>query len=155
MEPILRAAALYFVVWFIMRLSGRRTFAELTTFDFVLLLIIGEATQQGLLGDDFSITNAALVVLTLVMIDIGLTYLKGRCPSVERVMDGLPLVIVDHGRALRDRMERARIDLDDVLEQARSRRGLERLDQIKYAVLERSGGISIIPYSSPPPSPPD
>ena len=64
MDMILRGAAIYAAVWFIFRLSGRRTMAQMTTFDFVLLLICGEATQQGLLGDDFSITNAAFVVLT-------------------------------------------------------------------------------------------
>jgi uncharacterized membrane protein YcaP (DUF421 family) len=77
--------------------------------------------------------------------DIGLALLKERSPLVEKLIDGVPLVIVEDGRLLEGRMRWARVDEDDVLTAARETQGLERLDQIKYAVLERSGGISIIP----------
>jgi uncharacterized membrane protein YcaP (DUF421 family) len=146
MEPVLRATAVYVIVWLIFRVAGRRTFAEMTSFDFVLLLIVGDSAQQALLGNDFSITNATIVVITLVGIDIALSLVKQASPAVERVIDGLPIVIVDHGRQLDERMRRARVDVDDVLDEARKLQGLERLDQVKYAVLERNGGISIIPY---------
>ena len=130
----------------VFRISGRRTLAELTTFDFVLLLIIGEATQQALLGEDFSFTNAVLVIVTLVTLEIGLSLLKGWTPSLGKLLDGTPMILVDHGHVLRDRMHKARIDEADILESARRLRGIERLDQIKYAVLEVSGGITVIPY---------
>ena len=145
MESILRAAAIYFFLLILFRLAGRRTLAELTAFDFVLLLIIGESTQQGLLGDDFSVTNAFVVIASLVALDIGFGLVKARFPSVARLVDGLPLVIVENGNPLTERMRRARIGVDDVLHSARASHGLERLDQIKFAVLEISGGISIIP----------
>jgi uncharacterized membrane protein YcaP (DUF421 family) len=145
MEPVFRAAAMYTVVWMVFRLTGRRTFAEMTAFDFVLLLICGEATQQALLGNDFSITNGALVVLTLVAIDLVLSMVKQRMPAVERVIDGLPIILIENGRMLRDRMNRERVDEGDIMEAARELRGLERLDQIKYAVLEKNGGITIVP----------
>jgi uncharacterized membrane protein YcaP (DUF421 family) len=74
-----------------------------------------------------------------------LSLLKQRSRRFERIMDSVPTIIVADGRPLKDRMERERIDEEDVLEQARATHGLERLDQIRYAVLERSGGISIIP----------
>ena len=73
MDSVLRSAAIYIVVLFVFRVAGRRTLSELTTFDFVLLLVIGEATQQALLGDDFSITNAFIVIVSLVGMDITLT----------------------------------------------------------------------------------
>jgi uncharacterized membrane protein YcaP (DUF421 family) len=145
MNSVLRAAAIYVALMLIFRLMGKRTLSQMTTFDFVLLLIISETTQQAMVGNDFSIVNAILAILTLVMIDLGLSLLKQRFPSLDRWMDGLPLIIVEDGRPLRDRMKRARVDESDVLESARENHGLERLDQIKYAVLERSGGISIIP----------
>jgi uncharacterized membrane protein YcaP (DUF421 family) len=145
MDMILRGAAIYGVVWFIFRLSGRRTLSDMTTFDFVLLLICGEATQQALLGDDFSITNAAVVVLTLIGVDLALTTLRARFPRFERLMEGRPLLIMKNGQPLRDRMAKERIDEEDIMHQARSSHGLGRLDQVDHAVLESSGGISIIP----------
>jgi uncharacterized membrane protein YcaP (DUF421 family) len=71
--------------------------------------------------------------------------LQRRWPPIGKVFNGIPMVIVEDGRPLRELMERARVEEDDVLEAARQLQGLERMDQIKYAVLEKSGGISIIP----------
>ena len=70
MDAVLRAIAVYLVLLLLFRVAGRRTLAEITTFDFVLLLIIGEATQQALLGEDFSVTNAVIVIATLLFIDV-------------------------------------------------------------------------------------
>ena len=145
MNSVLRAAAIYVALMLIFRLMGKRTLSQMTTFDFVLLLIISETTQQAMIGNDFSIVNAILAILTLVMIDLGLSLLKQKFPSLDRWMDGVPLVIVEDGRCLKDRMERARVDETEILASARESHGLERMDQIKYAVLERSGGISVIP----------
>ena len=126
-------------------IGGQRSLAQITTFDFVLLLIIGEATQNALLGQDFSVTNAMLVIITLVTLDIGLSLLKRRSKRIDKWLDDVPLVIVEDGMPLKERMDKARVDIDDVLSAARHLQGIERLDQIRYAVLERSGGISIIP----------
>ena len=145
MDSILRATLIYFVIWFVFRIAGKRSLSETTTFDFVLLLIVSEATQQALLGTDFSVTNALTVIVTLVGIDVVLARVKHSWPRVDRFLEGLPVVILENGKPLQDRMDRAQIDADDVLEAARRTQGLERLEQIKYAVLERSGGISIIP----------
>ena len=145
MDAVLRATALYLLLLIVFRVSGRRMLAELTTFDFVLLLIIGEATQQALLGGDFSFINAMLVIVTLVTLEIVLSLLKGWAPFLGKLLDGTPMIVVDHGRPLRERMHKARIDEEDILEAARRLQGIERLDQIKYAVLEVSGGISVIP----------
>ncbi len=149
MESVLRATSVYVFMLILVRVSGRRTLSEITSFDFVLLMIISEATQNAMLGDDFSITNAILVVTTLIAIDVGLSILKRRSNAVEAWLDGVPTILVADGRPLRDRMVKARVELDDILETARLSQGLERFDQIKYAVLERSGGISIIPKSPP------
>jgi uncharacterized membrane protein YcaP (DUF421 family) len=145
MESFMRGASVYFVLLILFRLAGRRTLAQLTNFDFVLLLIIGEAVQNGLLGNDFSLTNAFLTVLTLISLDIVFSLFKQYVPTLEKIADGVPFIIVDHGKMLEDRMNRSRVDAGDVLEAAREKMGLERMDQIKYAVLEKSGEISIIP----------
>jgi uncharacterized membrane protein YcaP (DUF421 family) len=117
----------------------------MTTFDFVLLLIVSESVQQGLVAENRSITAAILVVMTLVMIDLVLSFAKQKWHGLERVMDGVPVLLVEHGRALTEPMRKERIDEDDILEAARKTRGLEKLEQIRYAVLERNGGISIVP----------
>jgi uncharacterized membrane protein YcaP (DUF421 family) len=145
MEPVLRAAAVYVLVLVVIRISGKRTLAEITTFDFILLLLIGEATQQALLGDDFSVTNAAIVIATLAGLDLAFARLKQRSRSADKVLDGVPLLIVDHGRLLKAHMEQEGVDESDVMAAAREMHGLERLDQIRYAVLEVSGGITIVP----------
>ena len=145
METVLRGLTLYFVLMVLLRCTGKRALQQITTFDFVLLLIIAEATQQGLSGDDYSVTTALILVTTLVAVDTLLSKLKEWFPRLDRVMDSLPLVIVEDGKPLKERMEKERIAEDDILEAARELQGLERMDQIKYAVLERSGGISIIP----------
>jgi uncharacterized membrane protein YcaP (DUF421 family) len=145
MDAVIRSIAIYFFLLVIFRIAGKRSLNQITTFDFVLLLVIGEATQQALLGNDFSITNAVLVIVTLVGISIALSLIKQRLPTIERIMDSVPLVIVENGELLQDRMQKARVDEADILSKARELQGLERLDQIKYAVVERTGSISIIP----------
>ena len=145
MDAVLRAAAVYGFLLLIFRVFGKRSLAQITTFDFVLLLIVAETTQQALLGDDFSVTNSLLLVATLFLLDFLLSKLKDRWPWFERAAESVPLIIVKDGQPLHDRMHRTGIDVSDVLTAARERQGLDRLDQIKYAVLERNGGISIIP----------
>jgi uncharacterized membrane protein YcaP (DUF421 family) len=145
MESVLRAASIYAFLLLLFRVTGKRSLAQITAFDFVLLLIIGEATQQALLGNDFSIINAFIVIGTLMFLELGLSLVKGWVPKLDPLLDSTPLVIVEDGKVLHDRISNERVDLNDILAAARERHGLERLDQIKFAVLERSGGISIIP----------
>jgi uncharacterized membrane protein YcaP (DUF421 family) len=145
MDAILRGLVMYGFLLILFRIAGRRTLGQMTNFDFVLLLIISEATQNAMIGNDYSLTNGFLVILTLVGIDISLSFVKQRVPVMERYLDGLPLVLVDQGRPIKNLMDRARVDEQDILASAREKHGLERMDQIKYAVLENNGGISIIP----------
>lgn len=147
MDAVIRGATVYIFMVVVFRLAGQRTLSEMTSFDFVLLLIVAEATQQALLGEDFSLTNAFLVVITLIGIDIFLSVLKDRFPRLERAVEGMPVIILENGRPFKDRMKRARVDESDILVAARSSQGLERLERIKYAVLESSGSISIISKS--------
>ena len=145
MESVLRAVAIYLFLLLIFRLTGKRSLAQITAFDFVLLLIIGEATQQALLGDDFSVVNACIVIGTLMFLELGLSLVKGWWPRLDPILESMPVVVVENGRLLKDRSARERVDLGDVLAAARELHGLERLDQVKYAVLERSGGLTIVP----------
>lgn len=145
METVIRGAAIYFILLIALRLSGRRTVAQMTPFDLVLLLIIAETTQQALLGDDFSIINATLLIIVLFSLDIGLSYIKQWAPRVARIIDGTPTVLISDGKPDLRAFVRARVSLDDVLTTARVEQGLEQLTQIRSAVLEADGAVSIIP----------
>ncbi|MBD0333589.1 MAG: DUF421 domain-containing protein [Chitinophagaceae bacterium] len=148
MNPVLRGVIVYVFLLIIFRIMGRRTLNEATTFDLVLLLIISEVTQQGLVGEDFSITTAAVLICTLMGLNILLTLLKQSSKPIERVIEGTPLVIVHDGKPLVKRMDKTKVGEDDVMQMARLNFGLERMDEIKYAVLEKDGSITIIPFGS-------
>lgn len=144
MDSILRAAGMYLALMLLFRIAGRRSLSDLTTFDFVLLMIIGEATQQALLGEDFSFINVMLVIATLIVLDVGLSLAKLNSRRLARVLDGHATLVVEHGRFLHGRMRKARLTEDDVLESARDSQGIETVEQIRYAIVERNGKISII-----------
>ncbi len=145
MDAVLRAVGIYLVLLVIFKFAGRRSLSELTIFDFILLLIISEATQQALLGDDFSFTNATLVIVTLVAIDVVLSRLQWRWPQFDTWMEGSPTIVVENGVALDGRLKAMHMRVEDIMEAAREKQGLERLDQIKFAIVEKNGKISIIP----------
>lgn len=145
MDSVLRAAVMYLVLMILFKIAGRRSLADLNTFDFVLLLIIGEATQQALLGEDFSITNSVLIIATLIAIDVGFSQLKQRSRRVALLMDGGPTVIVEDGKPLLRRMKKSRVTEADIMEAARSNQGIVHMSDIRYAIIERNGTISIIP----------
>jgi uncharacterized membrane protein YcaP (DUF421 family) len=145
MHSVTHAVAIYIFLLLIFRLTGKRTLSQATNFDLVLLLIISETTQQAMVHNDDSVTNALLLITTLVGMSILLSILKQRFPKLDLLLEGAPLVLIDRGRVLENCMNRSRIDKNDILESARLNHGLERIDQIQYAVLERNGAISIIP----------
>lgn len=145
METILRAGAVYFFILFTLRITGKRSLGEVTTFDFILILIISETTQEALMGDDFSVINSFIAIAALFSIDILLNKVKQKSKTCEKVFEDVPLIILENGKPFPERMKEEDVDEEDILSAAREMRGLERMDQIKYAILERDGTISIIP----------
>lgn len=145
MDSVFRGAAIYLILLVIVRVSGRRTMAQATPFDFVLLLIVAETTQQALLGDDFSITNAVVLIVTLFGLDIALSYLKRYFPRLDVAIDGKPTLLVHDGEIDRRALRKARMDEGDLMVAAREQHGLEGLKDIKHAVLEADAGVTIIP----------
>ena len=145
MEAVIRATVAYAFLLILLRLAGKRTLAQVTTFDFVLLLIISEATQQALVDGDNSMINAGIVVTTLVGLNILMSVLKQRYKPVARVLEDVPLLIVEDGNPKTELMDKERVDMEDVLDAARESCGIESVHQIKHAILERNGRISIVP----------
>lgn len=145
MNPVIRAIVIYLFLLIVFRFMGKRSLAATTTFDFVVLLIISEVVQNALVGEDYSITNGIVLIATLMGMNILLSVIKSKFKPFDRVAEGTPLIIVEHGRPLRERMQKSGVEPDDVMHAARILQGLERMDQIKYAVLEKDGSISVIP----------
>jgi uncharacterized membrane protein YcaP (DUF421 family) len=127
---------------------GKKNLSETTTFDLVLLLIVSETTSNALTGNDYSLITCFLLVATMTGTDYILGWLKTRHNRIDKIIDGAPLILVDEGKLLLPRMTKANVDFGDIMEAARMTHGLETLDQIKYAVLEKDGSISIIPDRS-------
>ncbi|MVA23911.1 YetF domain-containing protein [Agrobacterium vitis] len=148
MDAVIRGLAIYFTLLVIIRLSGRRTLAQMTPFDLVIVLVISETTQQAMLGDDFSITNAIILILTLFTTDIALSYVTRWWPRTAHVIDGVPTVLVVDGRYDERALRGCRLDKQDVMEAARNQEGIERVGDIKFAILEVSGNISVIKKQS-------
>ena len=145
MESVFRGLAVYIVLLLVTRFSGRRSMAQVTPFDFVLLLIIAETTQQALLGDDFSVTNSFVLIITLFAADILLSYVKQWSPRAALLVDGSPTVLMSRGRPDPEALRRSRVNVADILEAARQQHGLMHLEQIDFAVLEIGGNLSIVP----------
>ena len=145
MEPVFRALACYLLLLIVVRLSGKRGLAQVTIFDLILLLLISQTVGQALIGDDSSVTTAVVITVTLVVINRVNDAAAHRWADMSHVLEDAPLVLIENGHIHDERLARMKIRLDDVLETARLDEGVERLDQIKHAILERSGEISIIP----------
>lgn len=145
MEMVLRALAIYLILLLVFKVLGRRALLEMTSFDLILLLIISEATQQALLGNDFSVTGAMLTIVTLVAVDILFGLVKKYLSGAESVIDGSPVILVENGIPLVDKLQKVDVSCDDILVAARQNQGITELSKIRYAILERNGHISIIP----------
>jgi uncharacterized membrane protein YcaP (DUF421 family) len=151
MDAVLRGFAVYAFLVVVFSALGRRTLVQTTNFDLVLVIIIGQSTQLALLGDDYSVTNALLLVLTLVGTHLTLAAVKARIAKAGRWLGGgPPLVVVAHGQLLERRAARAGVDESDVLLAARVNHGISRLSEVAFAVVERTGTITIVPRGQLP-----
>lgn len=148
MSFILKCALIYLFILLVFRIAGKRALADITTFDIVLLLIISETTQQALVVDDASLTNAMLLIGTFITLDMALSFLALRSPALDRWLNSRPLAIVKNGRVLDTRMKESAVNVDEVLASARQQQGIAELDDVEHAVLENNGQISIIPRTS-------
>ena len=137
MEMVLRAAAIYLILLIIFKIAGRRTLMQLTNFDLILLLIISEATQQAMLSTDYSVTGSMLTIVTLVSIDILFGYIKKKFAQAENFLDGTPVIVVENGAVIDEKIKLVNISVDDILLAARQHHGIYELKAIKFAILER------------------
>ena len=144
MDLVVRAVFMFGFIYAMTRLMGRRELSSLEPFDLILLIVLGDAIQQGLTQDDYSVTGALIVIGTFAILQILVSYLSFRFPRLRPALDGEPIVVVQDGRAIEKNMKRERITVEEVMVAARQEQ-VASLDRIAWAVLETSGKISIIP----------
>jgi uncharacterized membrane protein YcaP (DUF421 family) len=147
MDIVLRAIALYVFVIFTMRVIGRRELSSMTPFDLVLLIILGDAIQQGLTQDDYSVTGAILAVATIATLQVLTSYISFRSASARRLLEGDPIVVIERGNLVEHNLKRERMTADEVEEEMRQQQ-IASLDQVEWAILEANGSISFIEKSS-------
>src|ERR671930_243167 len=143
MDIVLRAIFLYAFIVFVMRVIGRRELSSMTPFDLVLLIILGDAIQQGLTQDDYSVTGTIIAVSTIAALQVGTSYVSFRSRRARKVLEGLPLVLVQDGRIIEANLKRERLDEDEVATEMRLQQ-IGSFDDVAWAILETNGSISFI-----------
>ena len=146
MDIALRAIVLYVFVILLMRVTGRRELSTLSPIDLVLLIILGDAIQQGLTQDDYSVTGAVIAVSTIAALQVGSSYLSFRSRRVRRVLEGEPIVIVQDGKLIERNMKRERLTEDEVAEEMRAQQ-IGSFADVEWGILETNGTMSFIPKS--------
>ncbi len=146
MDIALRAVFLYVFIVFVMRVIGRRELSSMTPFDLVLLIILGDAIQQGLTEDDYSVTGAVIAVSTIASLQVFTSYLSFRSERARRIFEGLPIVLVDHGKFVDENLKRERMTADEVAAEMRAK-DIGSLDEVEWAILESNGSVSFIKKS--------
>ncbi|BAH48705.1 DUF421 domain-containing protein [Rhodococcus opacus] len=141
MEIVVRAAVLFLFLWVITRVVGRSTVGELSTFQLVLYVVMGDLVQQGVTQQDYSVTSAVLAVGVFALLTLALAWANARFPRVRGVTHGVPVIIVRDGIPDLDRLRTERMSLDDLMADARQK-GIRRFDEIELAVLETNGRVS-------------
>lgn len=143
MDIALRALFLYVFVVFVMRVLGRRELSSLTAVDLVLLIVLGDAIQQGLTQDDYSVTGAVIAVSTISAIQVFSSYLAFRSKRARKVIEGEPIVVIQDGKVLENNLKRERLTEDDVAEEMRMQQ-IATFDEVQWAILETNGQISFV-----------
>ena len=144
MDLVFRAAAAFIFIFAITRLVGRRELNSLEPFDLILLVVTGDLVQQGITQSDYSVTGAFIVISVIALLTVAVSYLSFRAPPLRRVFEGEPIVLVENGRPIERNLRRERITVEELEEKARLQQ-VEALSDVRLAVLETNGDISIIP----------
>ena len=143
MDIVIRASIAFFIVFLFTRLLGRRELADLQPFDLILLVVVGDLIQQGVTQNDLSITGLFLVISTIGLLQVSLSYLTFRFRRLRPIFEGVPIVIIENGRLIERNMKRERLTYEDVAEEARLNE-VTSFDDVQWAVLETSGKMSFM-----------
>jgi uncharacterized membrane protein YcaP (DUF421 family) len=143
MEIVLRATFMFAFVFLLTRGMKKRTLGDLAPFELIFLIVVGDLVQTGVTQEDYSVTGSVLALSTFAFWATILTWVSWRSDKARRVIEGAPLVLVSDGQPVQEALDLEQMPLAEVLEAARQA-GLATLDDVRFAVLEPSGRISII-----------
>jgi uncharacterized membrane protein YcaP (DUF421 family) len=155
-EVIFRALFIFGFLWFITRVTGRSTLGELSTFQLLLYVTMGDLVQQAVTQQDYSVTSAVLAVGVFALLTVAISWLNSRSRRIRPITHGIPVVIVDQGEPIMSTLRAENVSIDDLMSAARQE-GIERFADIRVAVLETNGRISFFsgaPASEGAPEPP-
>jgi uncharacterized membrane protein YcaP (DUF421 family) len=145
MEIVMRTAAIYLFLWIVTRVIGKKELAELSAFELVLIVTIGDLVQQGVTQEDMSVTGAMLAVGTIALLVVGTSYVGFRWKGPKRLIEGVPVIVVDDGALVPNVLEVERLDEEEVLSSAREQ-GIADVRDIRFGVLEPDGTFSFVRY---------
>ena len=144
MYLVLRTMAAFFVILLVTRVTGRRELSGLEPFDLIMLVVVGDLVQQGVTQSDYSITGAVVVIATIGVLSAAVAWLSWRFRRLRPVLEGEPIVLVENGRPIDRNLRRERLTVEEVRAEARLQQ-VASLDDVRWAVLETNGRISVIP----------
>jgi uncharacterized membrane protein YcaP (DUF421 family) len=146
MDLVIRAAVIFFFIFLVTRIAGRRELSSMQPFDLILLVVIGDLVQQGITQSDDSVTGALIVISTITLLSVLVSWVSFRSPRARLVTEGESIILVDDGDVIERNMRRERLTRGDLEEEAR-RQQISSIADIRWAILERDGSISVIPKS--------
>ena len=146
-EKVIRSAAVYLFLLLAFRVTGKRQLGQMTAFDLVVLLVISNVVQNALIGNDNSLGGGLLGAVVILLLNVVVAWLTFRHKRVERLVEHTPTVLVKHGRILRENLRRELLSLAE-LRAALRREGVVSLRDVRYAILEEDGHLSVIPKRS-------
>ena len=141
MEIVYRAAAIYFFLWFITRVVGKRELGQMSAFELVLLVTMGDLIQQGVTQEDYSVTGAMLAVGTFTLLIVTFAYLSWRFPRSRPVLEGAAVIVIENGAFRTDVMRYERLS-DSELYAALRQQGIDDLSTVRLGLLEPDGKFS-------------
>lgn len=155
METVYRAAAIYFFLWFITRVTGKRELGQMSAFELVLLVTMGDLIQQGVTQEDYSVTGAMLAVGTFALLIVFFSYVSWRFPRTRPALEGQPVVVIHQGVMRHDVMRLERLP-DTELKQALRLQGIDDVSKVEVGILEPDGNFSFFTQQEhdPPPDKP-
>jgi uncharacterized membrane protein YcaP (DUF421 family) len=146
MDLVFRATAVFFFVFLVTRISGRRELGSMEPFDLILLVVLGDLVQQGITQSDQSVTGTLIVISTITLLSVLVSWLSFRSARIRLLAGGESIILVQDGEVIERNLRRERLTRADVEEEARQQQ-VASISDIRWAILERNGSISVIPNS--------
>lgn len=147
MDLVIRATVVFFFIFLVTRIVGRRQLSDLEAFDLILLVVLGDLVQQGITQSDESVTGVLIVISTIALLSVGVSWVSFRSRPLRQLTEGEPIVLVQDGRPIERNMRRERITIEDIQQEARQAQ-ISSVADLRWAILENDGKISCIPDHS-------